>query len=544
MNPSHDEIQPPDEELPEAVERPSWLIDMPYWAISALLHLILFCVILAIPFAVERTDTEEETSIQVRPPPPPPREYDPFRPREVVETKLTTDHPLPEPPKVITSVDVEIPTEEELDVRSLYPTETTGFNYQIGVGVGAIGGESRVKRVTGPGGGGTESAVRAALEWLRRHQDEDGKWSCADYHRHGRNRNIDFARYGEDGGFPEHDVGVTGLAMLAFTGYGQTHISGDHPEYRECLRKAANYLKSVQVRSGDPQTDGRFGHPAATSLEDLPEQWIYDHSIATMAMSELLVMSNDVVGLKRSVRAAVKLCLRARNQNFGWRYGIQPGDNDSSVTGWMVLALKTAKHARLGIPATEFDRAFRGAMNWFDRATAASGRTGYLAPGDEGSRLAKGVPDPYPYSKDLSCMTAVGVLCRIFGGESRDSAVLRDGVRILLREPPRWREQRGRSLSEINFYYWYYASYALFQYGGRAWEEWNESMKRTLLASQRKSTPEAGRIQEDGSWDPIGEWGVAGGRVYTTAMGALTLEVYYRYLRHEKGQSVARGAGG
>ena len=33
-----------------------------------------------------------------------------------------------------------------------------------------------------------------------------------------------------------------------------------------------------------------------------------------------------------------------------------------------------------------------------------------------------------------------------------------------------------------------------------------------------------------GSWTPDGVWGGYGGRVYSTAMAALCLEVYYRYL--------------
>jgi hypothetical protein len=39
----------------------------------------------------------------------------------------------------------------------------------------------------------------------------------------------------------------------------------------------------------------------------------------------------------------------------------------------------------------------------------------------------------------------------------------------------------------------------------------------------------------DGSWDPIGEWGISGGRVYSTALGAMTLEVYYRFERQQEG---------
>jgi hypothetical protein len=195
----------------------------------------------------------------------------------------------------------------------------------------------------------------------------------------------------------------------------------------------------------------------------------------------------------------------------------------------MVLALKTASHARLDIPRAHFDHSFRGALRWIDRATTTSGKTGYMAPGDEGSRLVGVYTDPYPFSKDLSCMTGVGVLCRIFSGESRRSRTVRNGVKLLMQHPPRWQQRKGRATSTINLYYWYYASYALFQYGGSGWERWNEKMLEALLTSQRRGG------DEDGSWDPIGEWGVAGGRVYSTALGAMTLEVYYRYRRLQEG---------
>ena len=36
-------------------------------------------------------------------------------------------------------------------------------------------------------------------------------------------------------------------------------------------------------------------------------------------------------------------------------------------------------------------------------------------------------------------------------------------------------------------------------------------------------------ICNNGSWDPVGCWTRKGGRVYATAINALTLEVYYRY---------------
>jgi hypothetical protein len=44
-----------------------------------------------------------------------------------------------------------------------------------------------------------------------------------------------------------------------------------------------------------------------------------------------------------------------------------------------------------------------------------------------------------------------------------------------------------------------------------------------LVPSQIEDGPNAG------SWDPDMEWGGYGGRVYSTALAAMCLEVYYRY---------------
>ena len=73
-------------------------------------------------------------------------------------------------------------------------------------------------------------------------------------------------------------------------------------------------------------------------------------------------------------------------------------------------------------------------------------------------------------------------------------------------------------------YYWYYGTLAMYISGGEAWEQWNQQMKHTLLTLQTTSGV------NEGSWEPNGLWAGYGGRAYSTAMAALTLEVYYRYL--------------
>lgn len=514
------------EEVQETYEKPQWLRNMPYWALSAFLHLLLLVIFVNVVVDSGKDD-EEAIPIEVRTPPKPP-EYDPTLKRDIKKTPklLNTEVTDPIIKREIDEVALEMPKGTDLDNMTNVDLQQQSIHDVVGVGAGAGAyGERRGRgSLNTEGGGGTEEAVRAALEWLRRHQSPDGSWKSSDFLKQCNTKcaSEDPKRYGDGAGMSEFDVGVTGLAILAFAGYGHTHRDGVYPEYVTALKKAVSYLKRSQDKSGNPSDDGRYGDGEA-------EQWIYNHSIATMAMSELLVMSGDIIGLKRSVTKAVKLCLRSQNDERGWRYGIKPGDNDTSVTGWMVLALKTAKNADLDISADQYKRALQGALTWFNFATASNGKAGYVAPGDLGSRLAT-IPEPYPYSKDLSCMTAVSVLCRLFAGESRSTQAVRNGVKILMKELPSWQEQKGRATSTINLYYWYYASYALFQYGGAQWKGWNEDMKKALLETQR-----VGNIDEDGSWDPIGEWGIAGGRVYSTAIGAMTLEVYYRFRRLQSG---------
>jgi hypothetical protein len=76
----------------------------------------------------------------------------------------------------------------------------------------------------------------------------------------------------------------------------------------------------------------------------------------------------------------------------------------------------------------------------------------------------------------------------------------------------------------MNFYYWYYATLALYQRQDALWDDWNRGLQAALLATQHRNGELAG------SWAPDTEWGPHGGRVYSTAMATLSLEVYYRFL--------------
>jgi len=75
-------------------------------------------------------------------------------------------------------------------------------------------------------------------------------------------------------------------------------------------------------------------------------------------------------------------------------------------------------------------------------------------------------------------------------------------------------------------YFNYYATQVLHHYEGELWTKWNNVMRDQLVNSQSKAGHEAGSWFFGG-----GDHGSErGGRVYTTAMSTLTLEVYYRHM--------------
>ncbi|HJT31214.1 MAG TPA: hypothetical protein VJ783_04130 [Pirellulales bacterium] len=324
----------------------------------------------------------------------------------------------------------------------------------------------------------TEAAVKAALAWLAGHQADDGRWD-ASQHGAGKERVVGNDKLGIIG--IEADTGVTGLALLAFLGNGQTHIEGD---YIETVDRGLSYLISIQ------KSDGNLSGNADRFAK------MYCHGMAALALSEAFAMTQDE-RLLEPVRKAIGYTLSAQNATAGgWRY--EPGDTlcDTSQLGWQLMALKSAELAGFPIP----DKSRQGMLRFLANVSS------------EG--LAK--YRPLASERYTRSMTAEALVCRQFLGMGRNNP---DGNRagdFVLGELP--------GAARTNFYYWYYATLGMFQLQGKYWQQWKDALEPTLITSQRTDADLAG------SWDPDEVWGSHGGRVYTTALGALCLEVYYRFL--------------
>jgi len=348
------------------------------------------------------------------------------------------------------------------------------------------------------------AALDRALDWLAAHQDESGRFSPDAFGKHCEARG-ETACVGEGSG--GHEVGVTGLALLAFLRAGERVDSGEHAD---AIARAAGWLLSQQVAGGV------FGRRKAY-------EHFYSHCIATMALSELLASLDSpdrAPGIRRAIERAVGAIEQARNTGDvpGWRYEFQPeNEADTSVTGWAIHALCGAR--RVGVAVEE--ASFEAGLALIDAFTGDDGRVGYDSKGSLSARVADLI-EAYPYDLAGEPMTAVGTTVRAAVAEATGVPADADALAKhaeLLKRPPTWDPRGGRDV-----YYWLWGAQAAHALGGGARKAWGEALKTELAYHQEV------RGEAEGSWSATGVWGHAGGRVYTTAAIAIALAAAVRPL--------------
>ncbi len=428
-------------------------------------------------------------------------------PKDIEDPKEpTNEQPMPtevfaEEPEIDSQVEFDEPVngdtlnDQPINSDSLYKSDIG-----LGGGPGAFGRGSGGDRTAGPGGPRGRSfqePLAKGLDWLARHQSLDGRWDCDAYMRRGDPERGPLCT---GKGNAMYDVGVTGLALLAYLGAGNTNREGI---YKSTVGKGLMWLKRQQDAEG---CFGARGDPHFT----------YNHAIAALAMAEAYGMTHSTLW-RSCAQSGVDFCMKAQNPYKAWRYGVRTGDNDSSVTGWMVMALKSAQISGLEVNETSL----KWARDWIVEMTdEETGRVGYTKRGERPVR-AEGRREQFPADASES-LTAVGVLTRIFAGEDpRSSTAIKAGAELMAKRLPVWDPEGGR----VDMYYWYYASLALFQCGGAEWSAWTGKMKSAMVDTQR------GDGNFAGSWDPVGPWGEDGGRVYSTALMTMCMEVFFRYPR-------------
>ena len=251
------------------------------------------------------------------------------------------------------------------------------------------------------------------------------------------------------------------------------------------MQRALNWLLKQQKENGDLRGRGRM----------------YCHGIASIALCEAYGATKDPK-LREPAEKSIALILASQSPSKGgWRYdpanknGKPSEDSDLSVTAWQYMALHSARLAGLSVP----DEAFARARKYMD--TVSSGKHGGLY--------------AYTGGGPNRAMTASGMFCRQLDLVPPTDPRMPEGAEYL-----------GRHMLQQNpnYYYMYYATLALYQHQGSIWQDWNESLKDILPRVQNKTG------SNTGSWDPSSGLAGNGGRITSTTLATLSLEVYYRIL--------------
>lgn len=348
-------------------------------------------------------------------------------------------------------------------------------------------GSTKTKLIREMGGNAdSERAVALALAWLAKQQKPDGGWQF------------------ETGEWKDDRVAATGLALLPFLGAGCTHKPGRDDtanRYQKAVADGIAFLKKACPKDGP--NAGKFDGAATATAQ----------ALAALALCEVYGMTRDA-DLRPFAQAAINAVQKSQAADGGWS-DAPGGKSDITVVGWQVQALQAAKLTK---SLTVDDQVIRK-MTGFLNAVASGAR-----------RATYGTTDKSD-AKPGTAATAVGLLCRYYtDGWGPYHPGMVDGVAGLTKNAP---DGKGALRDTL---YFHHATRVIAFYDGEEWKTWNEGpkgpdgvrkggMRDWLVNAQARPDNEFG-----GSWGAEGEWGKRVGRLGTTALNALTLEVYYRQL--------------
>ena len=330
--------------------------------------------------------------------------------------------------------------------------------------------------------GGTEKcedAVVNGLRFLKKTQNKDGSWST------------------------QKQVGMTGLALLAFLGHCETTMS---EEFGETVFSAITYLVNKAMKN-----KGKLG----TDFKD--NHWCYEHGIAVYAIAEAYTLcqksfGENIPNLPEAVQASTQFLINSQHQGGGWDYAYSEDSGrggDLSIVGWHLQALKAADHT--GLELKNLTRSVRAGLDYSATCRNSNGAFGYSGPVLHG---------------DGTTLAAVGALSfQIWGKSSSKEA---RGACKFIDENMKF----GWNTADADLYGHYYAAQCMINFGGDPWKRYNEKFRDEVLKNQRP----------DGSFKPVGggqKLNAVGGSFagsgkfaehYRACLSVLMLEVYYRFL--------------
>jgi hypothetical protein len=329
-------------------------------------------------------------------------------------------------------------------------------------------------------------AVDCAQKWLISQQQPDGSFPT----------------------IPTGQPGVTSLCLMAFIAHGQ--LPGEGPYGKE-LARAAEFVAACQKQNGLITLVGPEGLKIDRDIaHEIGTCAAYNHALASLSLSELHGMDSTLGRLRsetiinKSLRATLEMQRWPKDNPAelgGWRYIDDDGtlDSDLSVTGWQLMFLRSARNAGFNVPKTSID----DAVDYVRRTYCERyGAFGYA--NTERDYRSRG-------------MAAAGILALAHAGhhnapEARQSAAWL--TQFNFDEYNHIETFNQPWFCDRYHYGLFNCCQAMYQLGGRHWEEFFPRAVRALLANQ----------QADGSWAVESHFhDKQFGNAYTTALVVLSL---------------------
>lgn len=393
---------------------------------------------------------------------------------EIIEMPELTSTMLPSPLPAVDVLDTNRLTEEIMPTALL----RGGALSQMTTALNSRSSTSKSEMLERFGGTSeSEKAVAMALKWIAEHQAPNGGWTFA-------HSQICRGQCDGSGDLGEATNAATAMAILPFLGAGQTHMEG---QYKQTIHRGLSYLINRMKVTGGQLPEGSWHEPGGT---------MYSHGLASIAICEAYAMTHDADLLQPAQLSLNYLIASQDPRGGGWRYQPrQPGD--TSVVGWCVMALKSGRMGNLIVP----DQTFAGAQSFLD--SVSTNRGAYY-----------GYNQPTAKIEGRQATIAVGLLCRMYMGWTKEHPGIQEGVKYLSQVGPRAND----------LYYSYYGTQVMRHYGGPEWEKWNTKLRDELIKSQVSQGHAAG------SWEARNSHSEKGGRLYVTSLATMILEVYYRHM--------------
>ena len=353
---------------------------------------------------------------------------------------------------------------------------------------------------------GTVTAVADGLRMLSIMQRADGSWGVEivpDKWEQWQTKDFQWLK-----------VSVSSLALLAFLGEGDTWLTdektGARSLYADRIQRGIAWLMKQQ----DAES-GRFGPSADNTDRSMYNHLLYNHGLATLAMCEAAGLSGDGV-VRESAQKAVNLILKTQTRDGGWNFAGDPnGDAEVPLSAWNVQALYAAREAGLQVS----EDAFKRALEFYRKTTL-------IEKGEP--RVSWSIKNDDKVNR-LSLLSVSLMTRQLLGDDPRSGDLgllaikIQDtSVNVVKEWGVGWQPKGARSdddaRAKYDPFHIYFATYGMFFRGGKDWAVWSEAMRKAVTEFQ----------DSDGCWRCNDVFTRQAGFAYSTALGVLTLQAYYR----------------